>query len=210
MTTYKDLIDDLRLRFNDVEQNKISTPLLFRVLKEAINDIVEDVGGLLDNRYCYSIKDRGLYLLDTDIKSIEQVYYDGDLLKYMNYKDFVEDNIDDVEDIPSGRPYVYTTVLYGTENRKVLVLYPYPSLEDKIIRITAKIYYPNIDESNMNDDILLPEEMTRSVRDLATFYLARELNNIEMMKIWITESEKSKVLARPTKKAYRTGESIDV
>ncbi len=214
MTTYKDVIDDLRLRFNDIEQNKIPTPLIVRVLKDAIEDIVEDMGGLIDVRYAYSVANRGIYLLSPEISHIEQLTYDGTLLEYVNYRDFIEDKVNNTEDmwnsLTTGTPKTYTTFLYGIENRKILILYPFPNEADKIIRITCKILYPEITADMLGQNMVLPNEITQSVRDRATFLLARELNNKEMTALWRVESEIKKREARPTQLAFRIGEGLDV
>jgi len=207
MTTAKQIIDDIRLRLKDLEKRQFTDTMALRCVNEAIEAIVEDNGGLIETRTTNSVDGQMSYGLDSDIKSIEQVWYDGENVERMDYNEMFDEHVADSEDVSEGTPDYYAVRMYGTAGAKYLFLYPVPSQSSKVIRIDAKIYYPAVLSTTMTNEIGMPEELVKAVRDRATYYAAREIGNFDLMQIWKFESDETKMNGRPTKNIHRHGMS---
>lgn len=210
MITAKEIIDDVRFRLKDLEKRQFNDNIALRCVNDAIKTIVEDNGGMIVTRTTLSFEGQIAYGLDMDIKAIEQVSYDGQVIEKMDYNEMIDEHVINTENVPEGTPDYYAVRMYGTTGTKYLFFYPVPSQANKIIRIDAKIYYPVIMTTTWTDIIGLPDEITDAVRDKTTYYVARELGNMELMRMWDFESNRTKIESRPTKNLYRHGMQIKI
>lgn len=206
----KEIIDLIRIRIGDVNKaNGIPAPIYMKNVNQAIDDILEDNGGIFAEYTRNSVDGTADYVLPSLVKDVEWVYYDGHKLPRYNHEKFYRDEVADPTDWAEGTPEYYM-IRYVNGSGLVITLYPQPNASTYEIRIGTKIRYTEQTTSNWETDLVLPNETVNAIADYATYLTLKDLGDPEKAMYWKQLATEAMIKSRPTRDGTRKAPAMEI
>lgn len=200
----KDMISRTAMTLGDPNFRRFPKGLYVRALNDAVDQLVEAVGGIKKWRYADTVASQWRYPLPSDCKDILAVRFENysDPLTPCIYEELWKDD-DFFPDDPTETSYpTHYSTTREESGSLLLCLYPCPS-EVKRMDVLMNIRYDALTLGNIDDEITLPRELHAALTDLMTAYTYKMLGKIELFGKWEAYALSRIRYNRPSNKGYR-------